>query len=402
MTSDYYLFCIKDGKPVWKCWKLKSECTDEEMQQANVRSLMSNEICLDIDIPETKDRIVDDLNNKGVKYELWATGGKGFHIMLYNSSMEELTPEDRKSIRASIITRYNCDITKSQDRTLIGIENVSHRKTGKNKTLIFSNEGNEVELPQIFTCPTELSDYVKIKPSSHSPKEGKSIVQINGFLGVKPSSNSKYNHYAHWDAVWYDMDTSLKNNIKLPLYDCVLESAKRLTTCIIKLMEGRRFPIFLVIYVENRRPYVREIKFSEVETYRNLNNEEVQQLFELPDRLSVAKKHGGHPHYLKLWNDVFQGNITKLSHTERLNTAAYWLDNGKSIQDLHSFFSKLDNYDYNKTDIQLNSVVDYLAKKQPQSPTTKHNHNELPQDNTTINNTTIETEDKDKSKRIED
>ena len=124
MTSDYWLFRFEGDKPCWAEWKLKSKCTEGEISEANVRSLMPNEICLDIDIPETKDRIVNDLNNKGLKYELWATGGKGFHIMVYNSSMEELPPEDRKSVRASIIARYNCDITKAQDKTLIGIENI--------------------------------------------------------------------------------------------------------------------------------------------------------------------------------------------------------------------------------------------------------------------------------------
>jgi len=77
----------RDGQllEAWQNWKEEIDCTEQEKQQANLRTLKNNEVVLDIDAPNALDKlgqIVSRLNAENYSFEVWETGSEGYHINL--------------------------------------------------------------------------------------------------------------------------------------------------------------------------------------------------------------------------------------------------------------------------------------------------------------------------------
>lgn len=125
----------------WPTWKNFDDCTEEEIEQANLRSILPKEIILDLEDPTELDRVKYMLKAYKLKYYIWSTGSKGYHINLFYNDLDKFDREVRKEIRKTIIKRFKTDETKSSEKGLLAVENKKHFKTGKEKTLIEMNEG---------------------------------------------------------------------------------------------------------------------------------------------------------------------------------------------------------------------------------------------------------------------
>ena len=130
-----YAYLNKEGVPQWSKWIKKSECDSNFLDKANNRTILSNEIVIDIEDPNKFQEVSEQVRKDFKFYEIWKTGSKGYHIHLLFS--KELTQEEK----LVVIKRYNGDEQKGIKRCMIALENKPHWKTGNPKTLIESKEG---------------------------------------------------------------------------------------------------------------------------------------------------------------------------------------------------------------------------------------------------------------------
>ena len=125
----------------WQTWKNFDECTKEEIDHANLRSILPREIVLDLEDPDELDRVKYMLKAYKLNYYIWSTGSKGYHINLFYNDLDKFDREVRKEIRKAIIKRFRTDETKSSEKGLLAVENKPHFKTGRTKVLMETKEG---------------------------------------------------------------------------------------------------------------------------------------------------------------------------------------------------------------------------------------------------------------------
>lgn len=146
-------FINKLNNVLWPEWKRWCDCGDEEKLQVNLRQVFPNEIILDVEDPSQLDEIKNKLRERNYKYYLYSTGSRGFHVSLYFNNLDNLILPERNLLRRVIIKHFGCDETKSNETTLIAMENKPHFKTTKPKVLCEENSGtnmiNESEIKRI-------------------------------------------------------------------------------------------------------------------------------------------------------------------------------------------------------------------------------------------------------------
>lgn len=115
------------------------------LPRVNARTIMSNEIVLDLDpFPEEssdsfKERI--ERTKKEVlkeKPDYWGIfqSNRGVHIHLWYNKMFNWNYEKRKKCRIFFINKYGADLAKSSERVTISLEFKNHWKSGKIKEMI--------------------------------------------------------------------------------------------------------------------------------------------------------------------------------------------------------------------------------------------------------------------------
>lgn len=130
-----YSYMDKEGNPKFSKWKKYLDCDDKFVARANNRSILPNELVLDIEQPERFSEVLENVKSDFEFYSAYKTGSKGYHIHLFFDS--KLSSDEKRSI----ISEYRTDEQKGSDRCLIAIENVPHWKTGNLKTLIEEAKG---------------------------------------------------------------------------------------------------------------------------------------------------------------------------------------------------------------------------------------------------------------------
>ena len=144
-------FSNKKTKEHWVSWKKFSECTEQEIKQANLREIFKNEIILDIDKKEQLEEIKQELTFENYNFSIWETGSRGYHIQLIFDNLELLDEQHRKAIRSIFSTKYKTDKTKDNESTLIALENRQHFKTGNTiKNLLQENYINNIISSEII------------------------------------------------------------------------------------------------------------------------------------------------------------------------------------------------------------------------------------------------------------
>lgn len=132
------------GELKWSKWYNAAESPKELTQKCTHRTIHFNEVVLDIDNEpqqETYQKIVGDLDQKGLRYKAYNTGSRGYHIHLTFEGLEKLSDYERKKRKEEIILYYKCDLAKASSKVMIAQENKPHWKTGKQKELIKEKEG---------------------------------------------------------------------------------------------------------------------------------------------------------------------------------------------------------------------------------------------------------------------
>jgi len=141
--------CIAKGE-YWSKHKSVLELWEKEdwafLEAATERQILKNEVVIDIDdepIEFKTQEVIGLLNHFGLKYQLWKTGGKGYHFHLFYH--EEFSKLKREYFRKLIISYCGADLMKKNDGMMITIEGAAHRKTGRKKELIVSTEWEKDE-----------------------------------------------------------------------------------------------------------------------------------------------------------------------------------------------------------------------------------------------------------------
>jgi hypothetical protein len=175
----------KDGK-ISKKYGVK----DRDLEW-NYRELASNEIVMDIDydsvdkevVLNVVDRMCKSFTLERINYELYQTGGKGYHFHFFFEDMLTYSAIDRSILRKYFILLYGhglaCDYAKKDENTMIGIEWARHRK-GTDKILIQEHSGGKnKKLPHlvserfmlrleqkkfIWNYDNQYTDFMKITP----------------------------------------------------------------------------------------------------------------------------------------------------------------------------------------------------------------------------------------------
>jgi hypothetical protein len=136
MNQEIKLFKMNSGKPSWKEWIPVSQCTQQQLKDANLREMWSNEIVLDDD--KNREIEIEQLLEKDrYTYLKFKTGSKGTHYHLFFKELENKTDSERKMIRKAFIQKYGCDEAKQSG--VIAYEFRPHFKTGKEKQLVKGN-----------------------------------------------------------------------------------------------------------------------------------------------------------------------------------------------------------------------------------------------------------------------
>jgi len=118
----------------WKPYLL-AQADESLMRVVNNRTILPNEIVLDIEDPEFFEDIFELIKKEFEYYHAYRTGSRGYHIHLF---FDRDLSKDEKLL---VIQKYGCDETKANQRSMIALEGCPHWKTGNIKTLIKKRAG---------------------------------------------------------------------------------------------------------------------------------------------------------------------------------------------------------------------------------------------------------------------
>ena len=180
-------FIDKVTKKIWVTWKNFDECNAIELQEANLRTLLQDEIVLDTENPNDLQRLENLLIEKKYNnYKIFNTGSRGIHVHLMFSKLASFDKELRNKIRKKVIEEFNCDPTKSIEHSLIAVEFAPHFKTGKYKTLIkqYNVEDNILDEKIIEESKKDLEKEKQIKKIQYlNDEEFKNYHLTDKFFG---------------------------------------------------------------------------------------------------------------------------------------------------------------------------------------------------------------------------
>lgn len=137
-----FVLQIHEKEGIITKWRKYSEiCFDPEdswnkwfLSRVNHRQILPIEVALDLEKKEQLKPIVKELKKLIVKFYVFSTGSRGYHIHIFFN--RELTQEEK----SSIIKYFGADEQKSSNRTMIALEFAPHWKSKKIKELIY--DGN--------------------------------------------------------------------------------------------------------------------------------------------------------------------------------------------------------------------------------------------------------------------
>ena len=103
---------------------------------ANNRTILHNEIILDIDHHASLEPALLFLNKHEIPYENWTTGSRGNHIHIIEPELSRYDEYEAKLFKERFIFAYDADLMKKSTKTMIALENTPHWKTGQPKRIV--------------------------------------------------------------------------------------------------------------------------------------------------------------------------------------------------------------------------------------------------------------------------
>lgn len=117
-------------------WIKYSDATENEKIKCNVRSLVKEEVVLDLEDHSKLDTLLSELKKYNLNYNLWSTGSRGYHIILIFPELVNWSEVDIARFRKYLCQIFNVDRSKGSFDTMIAIEWCEHFKTGNIKRLL--------------------------------------------------------------------------------------------------------------------------------------------------------------------------------------------------------------------------------------------------------------------------
>lgn len=196
-----YAYKDKEGTPKFSKWKkyLDVQADDKFLEKANNRSILPNEVVLDIEDFEHVSEILGKLVDEFEFYSAYKTGSRGVHFHLFFN--KDLTSDEK----LFIIKRYGADEQKASERCLIALENVPHWKTGNLKELIEEKKGfNDFEN---FKNLLE-----KEKKDKFGELKSEDLTEILGLTIKKDNVNKLITFLGQLSAYTEDSQINISNN----------------------------------------------------------------------------------------------------------------------------------------------------------------------------------------------
>ena len=120
------------------------------LRRVNVRSILPNEIVLDIDPQkgETSENlkkrailgiapeVIRKVNSRGIVIRVFDSGSRGIHLHIFSKLMLYLPQHKRNFIRRFFCEKFNADLQKTTEQVMIALEFANHFKTMKTKKLL--------------------------------------------------------------------------------------------------------------------------------------------------------------------------------------------------------------------------------------------------------------------------
>jgi DNA primase catalytic subunit len=135
----FHNYFDEKGDKKFSKWVHYLDADDKDIDEATHRTLLSNELVLDFD-PEPNQTFEDltkkvkkvcyDLKKKGVEYDCYFTGSRGYHVHVFIRDLFFLDKEKRRDFRINFIKFFGAEIQKNSEGTAIALEGVPHWKTG--------------------------------------------------------------------------------------------------------------------------------------------------------------------------------------------------------------------------------------------------------------------------------
>lgn len=161
--GDFEICWLENDKSKSK-WTLYSEANEYLLENCNIMTIAEGLVVLDIETKEKEviDHIKARLKEENYCYDLWDTGGRGYHFYLEFPELETIEANKRKLIKERLMLNIckgatKPDLFKAGNRTMISIPYTPHRKTGKVKTLIEQTEGENKLNPVLLEIDTKLT-----------------------------------------------------------------------------------------------------------------------------------------------------------------------------------------------------------------------------------------------------
>lgn len=144
---------IKQGNPGYASCYMFNEKDAKEIratgESKNLRRFSVASDCLIIDIDDGDiglERVKESLDLRGLGYEVYFSGGKGYHVYIFHDLIDS---EDLPFSHASIVRSWGLetDFTLYQHGRLLSLPGRLHPKTGQLKRFYFKVDGTMLQVP---------------------------------------------------------------------------------------------------------------------------------------------------------------------------------------------------------------------------------------------------------------
>lgn len=116
-------------------------------------------LVIDCDKGEKGRTVIEDiLRERGLAYEIWTSGGKGYHFYIPHAFVvDKRLPASHKAAALALFPKDLIDITLYQHGRLLSLPNRIHPVTKKRKALISTIQGKPLELTIVDEAPKVMS-----------------------------------------------------------------------------------------------------------------------------------------------------------------------------------------------------------------------------------------------------
>ncbi len=189
--SSIYMFSEEDAQTIKK---------NEHSKGFQYLQVSAKFLIMDIDCgKEGLDQILPILDKRQFSYEVWESGGKGFHIYIPHELLTSIhLPHSHKMAAKEILgDKFGLiDASLYQHGRLLSLPGRIHPKTKKKKTLVISKKGS-----CILTVP--IVEEVKIRPMYeliHGSDEGliMGLTRVTDMISYPPGPGNR--HLRIWGA----------------------------------------------------------------------------------------------------------------------------------------------------------------------------------------------------------